>query len=272
MATPGGWIVIHHTGDANTDNPTLHWQAIRQYHILQKGWDDIAYHMGVGEEPQTSCVAVYKGRSFELYNCHALGFNKTPAYLTIGIVLLGNYDLKEPSSSAWSKLKEIVYETAQKYAIPSSRIIGHRDVLLLHAYLRSGIDTVYGDYGGRIVDPVFDQLRPLRILNPGRYRIAIKTCPGARFDLTRFRRELESMGLPRYDSASLDTQRQVLALSSLSNDYRVNAGIVHLTSSQYVELYSTDTLWKYVVDTFPSSFKTGTAINWDKLYSKYKVD
>jgi hypothetical protein len=38
-------LIIHHS--LSKDGQTVDWNAIRRYHIQEKGWDDIGYHGGL---------------------------------------------------------------------------------------------------------------------------------------------------------------------------------------------------------------------------------
>ena len=88
-------IIIHHS--ATKDGPTLSWHAIRKYHIETNGWFDIGYHFGI--ELFDDGVQVLCGRMLTDRGAHCVQ-NKMND-ISIGICIVGNYDLIEPPQNVW---------------------------------------------------------------------------------------------------------------------------------------------------------------------------
>ena len=165
------WIVIHHS--ASTDSVTRNWDGIRAYHksyryqgdiitaerydeLLAAGktaglelpWSDIGYHLGI--EAVGGMIAVQQGRPIGTVGAHAHGFNSK----SVGICLVGNYDVTEPDDGRLFLLASVCRELQRQFSIARDQVIGHRET-----YPILGI-TVQ------------------------------KSCPGTAFDLVKFRKRL----------------------------------------------------------------------------------
>ena len=81
-------IIIHHS--LTKDSGTVSWNAIRNYHINTRGWDDIGYHAGA-EFLRDHHEALF-GRPWHIPGAHCLGYNSN----SLGFVFVGNYDNREP--------------------------------------------------------------------------------------------------------------------------------------------------------------------------------
>lgn len=81
-------ILIHHT--ASRDTSGCDTQAIRRFHVLDRGWRDIGYHFvceRIGEEYEVLC-----GRPIHLDGAHCPGKNATH----LGFALIGNFEDGDP--------------------------------------------------------------------------------------------------------------------------------------------------------------------------------
>lgn len=87
-ARPWDSIVWHHS--ETKDQGTQDWDAIRRYHIKEKGWKDIGYHFGI--EKVDNILQVQIGRPLSWEGGHCKGMNQR----AIGICVIGNFDLAEP--------------------------------------------------------------------------------------------------------------------------------------------------------------------------------
>jgi hypothetical protein len=125
VANPGGWlvydeplpqvfttIVVHHSALTLSDGPL----EIQHKHMQFKGFADIGYNFVVDETGQ-----IYEGRSLNVRGAHTGGHNTG----TVGIVLLGNFELMEPTEAQLAALKALVKSLADEYAI--THVAGHQD-------------------------------------------------------------------------------------------------------------------------------------------------
>lgn len=163
-------IVIHHS--ATPDQKSLDWAAIKRYHmswryndkiitnskatLLTKRnrtpippWSDIGYHWGV--EEAAGDIKIVKGRPMNRRGAHVRDgeFNS----FSIGVCLVGNYDLEVPSKERLVVLVLLVQKLMGIFQISRNQVIGHREAQEI-----AGIPTS-----------------------------ARKTCPGTQFDMQEFR-------------------------------------------------------------------------------------
>ncbi|MDY6056144.1 peptidoglycan recognition family protein [Micrococcus sp.] len=128
------YLVIHHTSTANTTDGSR-TAAVDLAQMVQRGhmeqsWGDTGQHFTVSrgghvlEGRHGSRVALNDGHTFML-GVHALGFN---AY-ALGIECEGLYMVNPPPQTLYEGLVHICAYICQQYALPPSRIIGHRDVV-----------------------------------------------------------------------------------------------------------------------------------------------
>jgi N-acetylmuramoyl-L-alanine amidase len=115
------YIIVHHS--ESPDGATLDWSAIRRYHIDHNGWQDIGYHYGV--EKINGVVEVLVGRMQDQNgaHCNDAGMN----HQSLGICVVGNYDLAPPSLEVWNKTITLVASLCRVFSIPVENIKGHRD-------------------------------------------------------------------------------------------------------------------------------------------------
>lgn len=112
-------ITIHHS--LTRDSGALSWGAIKDYHVNVNGWQDIGYHFGV--ELLGSQVKVMAGRPLTMQGAHCKGLNSTH----IGVCVVGNYDLIEPSTQHIDTLFNLCSGLMQIYNISPYEITYHSD-------------------------------------------------------------------------------------------------------------------------------------------------
>lgn len=110
-------IIIHHS--LTPDNQVVDWKAIRKYHIETNGWTDIGYHFGV--ELVGDKYVVQKGRSESIPGAHCLGQNDK----SLGICVVGNYDLEEPPEAALDLLAQLCADICKRHGLASEDIFTH---------------------------------------------------------------------------------------------------------------------------------------------------
>ncbi len=153
-------LVVHHTamkvaGDDRSGAERM--RAIYQYHAVNRGWGDIGYNYVIDDQGQ-----IYEGRAGGDYvvaghaYCHNVG--------TVGISLMGNFDVEEPPQAQLQALQHLLKYLGSKYNIDLGgtttfhgqtlpTIVGHRDLL----------DT---DCPGYYTYGVLDQVRANAAGNP----------------------------------------------------------------------------------------------------------
>ncbi|MBI3332306.1 N-acetylmuramoyl-L-alanine amidase [Candidatus Peregrinibacteria bacterium] len=161
-------LVVHHTAlkvNGDDRHPVERVRALYQYHTLNRGWGDIGYHYIVDEKGQ-----IYEGRAGgrnviggHVY-CNNVG--------TVGIALLGNFDLEQPTQAQMRSLQWLLADLAEEYDINLSRnvtfrgkslppIVGHRQLVSTECpgyYVWETLDQVRrntssGNLGAGIVFP-----------------------------------------------------------------------------------------------------------------------
>ncbi len=130
-------IVVHHTavavaGDKRSGVERV--RAIYQYHAQSRGWGDVGYNFLIDEEGQ-----IYEGKAGGKYVVagHAYCHNVN----TIGVALLGNFEVEKPSQDQMRALQWLIDDLADEYDVDvgdnatyhgetySSPILGHGDLL-----------------------------------------------------------------------------------------------------------------------------------------------
>lgn len=131
-------IIVHHTGEYVDDTqqmrrtPREHMRAIYQYHTLTKKWGDIGYNFVIDKNGN-----IYEGRAGgpKTVGAHTSFYNVG----TIGISLMGNFNIEEPTDNQLKVLSILLSYLSEKYTIDpqsqseflgitSPNIAGHRDV------------------------------------------------------------------------------------------------------------------------------------------------
>lgn len=122
------FIIIHHS--LTKDGQVPDWPAIRRYHVETNGWNDIGYHWGI--EDVDGKLVLQTGRAVGTAGAHCkeAGMNQR----SIGVCVVGNFDLAPPSVEKVYFLRDLCYSLMVNYQIPASKVIGHRDAGLLAGF------------------------------------------------------------------------------------------------------------------------------------------
>lgn len=105
LNSPTG-IVIHHSSTRDTN--TLSYDAIKKFHTGHNGWDDIGYHFVL--EKYEGDIIVCTGRGLQYRGAHTVGGNSM-----IGVALVGDFDLREPSPEILTRLVGLLNGLLQIY-------------------------------------------------------------------------------------------------------------------------------------------------------------
>lgn len=129
-------LVVHHTAQKVSGDPRPAVERIRalyDYHANSRGWGDLGYHYLIDENG-----VIYEGRDGgdlvvggQVY-CGNVG--------TVGIAMLGNFDIEKPTLEQVQSLQWLLHELATKYDIDlnqpvsfkgkvTSPIVRHKDLI-----------------------------------------------------------------------------------------------------------------------------------------------
>lgn len=118
-------IVIHHSATQNGGA-----KAFNEYHVKNRGWDELGYHFVIGNGTDTSNGLVEVGPRWrkQKHGAHC----KTPDnYYNehgIGICLVGDFNQQYPSRKQMRSLEKLVSFLMQRYNIPVERVHGHGEL------------------------------------------------------------------------------------------------------------------------------------------------
>ena len=125
LTNPEGWmvydepldqvlktVIVHHSALPLSDGP----YEIQQLHFNQKRYADIAYHFIIDEEGN-----IYEGRDIHARGAHTGGYNTG----SVGVVLLGNFEVINPTQSQLDALRDLLFVLKQEYKV--THLAGHKD-------------------------------------------------------------------------------------------------------------------------------------------------
>jgi N-acetyl-anhydromuramyl-L-alanine amidase AmpD len=130
MGTP--WrITVHHEG-SDTDDLFTEPAVAERLRTITKvqeqsvdegglGAGDLAYHFVIDRSGR-----IWEGRSLSWQGAHA--GNGAANTANVGVVLLGNFDVQEPTASQLLSLQQLLANLCQRYAIRPENIYGHDEV------------------------------------------------------------------------------------------------------------------------------------------------
>lgn len=126
-------IVIHHTATANQSNTSQSAafalsRAIQSFHMDSNGWTDTGQQFTISRggyimEGRSQSLPTLRGGTSFPQGAHVSGQNTQ----SIGIENEGTYTSVGPPAALWSSLVRQCAYICSQYAIPASRIYGHRD-------------------------------------------------------------------------------------------------------------------------------------------------
>lgn len=130
MGTP--WrITVHHEGGDTDDlaSESAVAERLRTITRVQErpvgegglGAGDLGYHFVIDR-----CGRIWEGRSLSWQGAHA--GNGAANAGNIGIVLLGNFDIQEPTPSQLASLRQLLQNLCQRYNVRPENIYGHDEV------------------------------------------------------------------------------------------------------------------------------------------------
>lgn len=117
--TPQG-IIIHHS--LTHDGKSVDYDAIRRYHMEEKGWNDIGYHFLI--EQTGDVISTITGRDVRTIGAHCIGKNDH-----IGICVVGNYDVgcEVLSAEKMDALVALTVNLMSQFNLPLESIHRHSE-------------------------------------------------------------------------------------------------------------------------------------------------
>ncbi|CAI9741612.1 peptidoglycan-recognition protein SC2-like [Octopus vulgaris] len=123
LRVPVKYFVVHHSATrscSTTVGCDKLVKGIQNYHMDNKGWEDIAYNFLIGGNGE-----VYEGRGWTVQGAHTIGYNSK----SIGICMLGSFQKYVPTPLAMESLKKMINCSLYKgQIIPNYTLAGHRDL------------------------------------------------------------------------------------------------------------------------------------------------
>ncbi|MEM7756338.1 MAG: peptidoglycan recognition family protein [Planctomycetota bacterium] len=121
MVSPA-YITVHHDGMSRFDDrgsraAAERLETIRRSHV-GRGWADIGYHYAIDPAGR-----IWQARPLALQGAHVRANNEA----NIGIVVLGNYELQRPSSASIASLAALVDAEMNRFSVPVSSVMTHRE-------------------------------------------------------------------------------------------------------------------------------------------------
>lgn len=122
---PVNRITIHHEGFPKpiefTDLPSCrdHLELVRSSHVNARGWGDIGYHYIVDRAGR-----VWEGRSIRYQGAHVRDNNEN----NVGVMLLGNFDMQQPSQAQLASLAGQIKHLRQQYRVSMNRVFTHQEL------------------------------------------------------------------------------------------------------------------------------------------------
>jgi hypothetical protein len=117
------WIVIHHSA-----TPSGSAAVFDRMHRA-KGWDELGYHFVIGNGTDSGNGQIEVGSRWpkQKWGAHAKTPDNQYNDYGIGICLVGNFDIEQPTPQQMQSLAKIVSYMMKTYHIPASHVIGHKD-------------------------------------------------------------------------------------------------------------------------------------------------
>jgi hypothetical protein len=116
-------ITVHHDGMPlaslrTTGDIAARIEQIRTSHVYGRGWADIGYHYVIDPTGR-----VWAGRSTQYQGAHVKDQNEN----NLGVLVLGNFDLQQPTPAARQALDRFIVNQMQRYNIPMASVRTHRE-------------------------------------------------------------------------------------------------------------------------------------------------
>lgn len=111
-----GWTAVWFSDWAST---AARIESDRRTHVSDRGWGDIGYHFIIDRAGR-----VWEGRNVAYQGAHVKDNNER----NLGIMLLGNFDLQEPTTAQQESLRHTISVLSRHYRIPAARVYSHQEI------------------------------------------------------------------------------------------------------------------------------------------------
>jgi hypothetical protein len=120
-ARPWKWIVIHHSA-----TPAGGAARFDREH-REKGWDELGYHFVIGNGTDTADGLIEVGPRWpkQKWGAHAKTPDNSFNDFGIGICLVGDFDLAQPTPKQLQSVAKLVAYLEATYHIKADHVIGH---------------------------------------------------------------------------------------------------------------------------------------------------
>lgn len=112
-------IILHCSATADTDSKS--WEAIRRYHVEDKGWDDIGYHYGI--ENVGGDIMVFRGRPWWIKGAHCVAEGRN--HDSLGLCVVGKYDDEPPAAEIYIATIDVLKILCAVFSIDPDQVYGH---------------------------------------------------------------------------------------------------------------------------------------------------
>jgi hypothetical protein len=117
-------VVLHHS--ATKDTGSVSWGAIRKWHIVENGYLDIGYHLGI--EEIDGVYEVLLGRPFDADGAHAP--QRSMNRVGLGVMFCGDFNKTIPRTEMLQYAAARLRPIMSALGIPADRehVLAHGDV------------------------------------------------------------------------------------------------------------------------------------------------
>lgn len=117
------FIVVHHSGSKD-DNYSSSLEAIRDFHVNHRGWNDIGYHLLI--ERVDGKPVLETGRNIYDDGAHCPGMNRK----SIGLCFVGNFEIDYMDDDILEFGAHTLADLCIEYSIFPVRILPHNKAAL----------------------------------------------------------------------------------------------------------------------------------------------
>ena len=149
------YLTVHHAGGDGGAQGIKRYQIWQNYHMDDKGWGDIAYHLIIHRDG-----TVYEARDGRYRGDTGTNYNPDRHFL---VVVEGGFNANSPTDDQFERLAVVLAWAAQEFGLSVGSIGGHRDYantscpgnnlyrVIADGSLRSQVDDIIAGGGVRLI-------------------------------------------------------------------------------------------------------------------------